>query len=250
MNHNDMRVAIPRVETDTFIFVEKKEITLKSATSGAIIYYTLDGNQPTAQSTRYEGPFSISASCQLRAIAQHKELLTSEISVVYFEKIEKSDLESPPMMIEDFLISQSFHGYGGPEAKDVYPLNKSDIEWKKAQVDERGIVWLSQQLIPFAHCHAFAVTEIISDEEMETTLLTGTNDGAFIWLNENLIYNNYRERPLYYNQFSIPVKLKKGKNTLVLMVMQAGGSWGFHVNIKTKGEKLKIELPAWENFKN
>ena len=51
-------------------------------------------------------------------------------------------------MIKDFLISQSFHGYAGPEGKNDYPLKKTDIIWKKATVDERGIVWLSQQLNP------------------------------------------------------------------------------------------------------
>ena len=39
---------------------------------------------------------------------------------------------------------------------------------------------------------------------------------------------------------------KKGKNTLVLMVMQGGGSWGFHVNIKADDNKLKVVLPDME----
>ena len=244
MTHDDMRVAIPIVETDEFVFVDKKEITLKTSTPGASIYYTLDGSQPTKQSMIYTQSFSISQSCQLKAIALHAALKPSEVSDIYFEKVDAPDFESQPLMIKDFLISQSFHGYLGPEGKNNYPLNRSDIEWKKAQVDERGIVWLSQQLTPFAYCHAIALTEIISDRELETMLLTGSNDGAFIWLNEDIIYDNYRERPLYYNQFSIPVKLKKGKNTLVLIIMQAGGSWGFHVNIKTKGAKLRVELPG------
>ena len=125
-------------------------------------------------------------------------------------------------------------------------MNKPDIKWRKAEVDERGIVWLSQQLTPFNNCHAFAVTEIISDKTVETTFLTVTNDGAFIWLNGELILESYKERPLYYNQFNLPVKLKKGKNTLVLMVMQGGGSWGFHVNIKADDNKLKVVLPDME----
>ena len=240
MTHDEMRVSIPTVDTDNFVFVDSKEVVLKTETEEASIYYTLDGSQPT---TAYEGPFTITESCQLKAIAKHKSIIDSDISMIYFEKVDESDLESPPLMITDFLISQSFHGYLGPEGKDNYPLNKSDIKWKKANVDERGIVWLSQQLTPFANCHAFAVTEIISDEEVEVTLLTGTNDGAFMWLNGDLVLDKYQERPLYYNQFSIPVKLKKGKNKLVLTVLQSGGSWGFHVNLKTKGNKIKVVLP-------
>lgn len=91
------------------------------------------------------------------------------------------------------------------------------------------------------------MTDIVSDKEVETILMTGTNDGAFIWLNGELILDSYRERPLYYNQFQIPVTLNKGKNTLVLMVMQAGGSWGFHVNLKSENLNLNIVLPDMEN---
>ena len=246
MTKEEMRVSIPTADTDNFLFTELKEVVLKTGTREASIYYTLDGSQPTSQSKAYKGPFTISKSCQLKAVAQHAGMIDSDISMIYFEKVDKSDLVSPPVMITDFLISQSFHGYLGPEGKNSYPLNKSDIIWKKAQVDERGIVWLSQQLTPFDHCHAIAVTEIISEKEAEMTLLAGTNDGAFIWLNGDLILDNYQERPLYYNQFSIPVKIKKGKNTLALIIDQAGGSWGFHVNIKTKGNKIKAVLP---NFK-
>ena len=245
LNHDDIGVSIPTVETDQFVFSGKKEIVLKSATVGASIYYTLDGSTPTSKSTAYNGPFSISKSCQLKAIALHAVLADSKVAVTYFEKVD--ELESPPFMIKDFLISRSIHGYVGPEGNNEYPLDKPNMLWKKANVDERGIVWLSQQLTPFDHCHAFAVTEIVCDKAGEATILTGTNDGAFIWLNEELILDNYKERPLYYNQFDLPVNFKKGKNTLVLMVNQAGGSWGFHVNIRTPGNKLHVTLPDLRN---
>jgi len=242
---DNQRVSNPTIETDTFVFVDTKKIVLKTSTPEASIFYTLDGSRPTAQSNAYGDPFFISQSCQLKAIALKKNLKPSDISVISLEKISMSELEAAPLMVKDFLISQSFHGYVGQAGRNVYPLTRTDIQWKKAKVDERGIVWLSQQLKPYAYCHAFAVTEIVSEEDMKATLLTGTNDGVFIWLNGQLILDNYKERPLYYNQFRLPVTLKKGKNTLVLMILQAGGSWGFHVNIKTHGQKPDIVLPEF-----
>ena len=246
MTYDDMRVSIPTVDEDNFVFVDTKKIILNTETPGASIHYSLDGSKPTKQSTTYNGPFTISESSQIKAIAYHTDLKASETSIIYFEKVDESDVELPPLIIKDFMISQSFHSYVGAEGKNNYPMDRSDINWKKGEVDERGIVWLSQQLTPFNNCHAFAVTEIISTEEVEATILTGTNDGAFIWLNDKLILESYRERPLYYNQFSLPVKLKKGKNRLVLMVLQSGGSWGFHVNIEAIGNKLKIVFPDVE----
>ena len=98
--------------------------------------------------------------------------------------------------------------------------------------------------MPFADCHAFAVTEIIVQKETTTNVLIGSNDGAFAWFNGELILNNYKERPLYYNQFVLPVKLKKGKNILALMVLQAGGSWGFNVNIEMNPREFECRVPS------
>lgn len=54
-------------------------ITLVTATSGATIYYTLDGSEPSDTSTVYSGPISITESVTLRAIAYAQGLTPSSI---------------------------------------------------------------------------------------------------------------------------------------------------------------------------
>lgn len=44
-------------------------VTLADTTSGALIYYTVDGNTPTASSPRYLAPFLVASNLTLKAIA-------------------------------------------------------------------------------------------------------------------------------------------------------------------------------------
>ena len=50
-----------------------------STIDNAPIYYTLDGSEPTAQSTRYEGPVSLTSSTQFMAVAIRPEGTTPAV---------------------------------------------------------------------------------------------------------------------------------------------------------------------------
>ncbi len=154
--------------------------------------------------------------------------------------VEKISLIKIPIKIKKFAISQSLPGFIGEEGRNMYPIGNKDIVWKKADVLKNGVVRLDAQLDPNENCHAFAATEIICDKETKTTLRIGHNDGAFIWLNGKIIYEYTQPHAFNYNEFSIPIKLNKGKNILVVMIMQAGGSWLFNLNLDTYQFKNKI----------
>lgn len=55
-------------------------ITLSSASSGALIYYTTDGTTPTTYSTQYSAPFQISATSEIKAIAVAAPLTASTVT--------------------------------------------------------------------------------------------------------------------------------------------------------------------------
>jgi hypothetical protein len=57
-----------------------QSVALSSATSGAAIYYTLDGSQPTPSSSLYSAPISVSSSETIMAIAVKAGMANSQVA--------------------------------------------------------------------------------------------------------------------------------------------------------------------------
>ncbi|EME62669.1 chitobiase/beta-hexosaminidase C-terminal domain-containing protein [Amycolatopsis decaplanina] len=62
-------VASPTFDPPGGSYPSARSVTLSSATAGAAIRYTVDGSTPTASSTLYTGPITVSASSTISAIA-------------------------------------------------------------------------------------------------------------------------------------------------------------------------------------
>ena len=58
------------------------DLVITSQTEGAIIYYTLDGSEPTAQSNRYTGPVTLTQNCLVKAFAAStsEDMLDSQVA--------------------------------------------------------------------------------------------------------------------------------------------------------------------------
>ena len=62
-------VAIPVVTPVPGAYIGPTNVTISDATSGAVIYYTIDGSVPTVSSKKYTGPFTLTANATVQAIA-------------------------------------------------------------------------------------------------------------------------------------------------------------------------------------
>ena len=78
-------VATPVIAGET-PFTESTQVSITCATQGASIYYTVDGTTPTANSTAYSAPFTLTESATVKAIAYDANNNASSVATMAFEK--------------------------------------------------------------------------------------------------------------------------------------------------------------------
>jgi len=75
--------ASPSISPAGGIYTALQTVTLYSATSGAIIYYTTDGSTPTASSSSFTGTIKVSSSRTIKAIAVNNGVPSAVSSATY-----------------------------------------------------------------------------------------------------------------------------------------------------------------------
>ena len=76
----------PAISGET-AFEESTTVTINSDVSVAAIYYTTNGDEPTTSPTLYTGPFTLTESATVKAIAAYKTVV-SPVATCVFEKID------------------------------------------------------------------------------------------------------------------------------------------------------------------
>ncbi len=80
----EQTTGAPVISPNGGTFTASQPVTLTSSTSGAQIYYTLDGSTPTTSSMLYSGPITISNDSTLSAIATAAGQLQSAVTTAVF----------------------------------------------------------------------------------------------------------------------------------------------------------------------
>src|SRR5262249_21383237 len=118
-----------------------------------------------------------------------------------------------------------------------YPAKKGTVSWRKVRPTGDGYVDLrafhgsdSGQIVSYLY------REIESPDEQDATIHLGTDDCSKLWLNRQKVYESRQHRAAAPEQEIVNVRLKKGKNTLLLKINNGDGPHGFYLSIQADQE--------------
>jgi hypothetical protein len=89
-------VAAPTITPPAGSYDHALTISLASATSGAVLHYTLDGSTPTASSATYSAPFLLATSASVSAIAVRAGCTPSAVTSAVFTLTDDPPGIAPP----------------------------------------------------------------------------------------------------------------------------------------------------------
>jgi hypothetical protein len=104
-------------------------------------------------------------------------------------------------------------------------IGKKDYQWFVLE-NYYGAINLTKKYDDWFQI-SYAWAQIDMPEEKKGVLGIGSDDGVKVWLNGELVHENWIVRGLELNNDRVPVSFKKGANQLVIKIQNRGGPWGF-----------------------
>ena len=88
ITYDENIVATPAITPNGGSIYTTDDVTITCGTPGVSIYYTIDGSTPTANSTEYSGPFTLSSDATIKAIAVKDGMTNSGVATATFTVTE------------------------------------------------------------------------------------------------------------------------------------------------------------------
>lgn len=105
-------------------------------------------------------------------------------------------------------------------------IGKTEYRWHLLE-NKFGHISLTEHFKD-PHQITYAWAQIDMPEETKAVLGIGSDDAVKVWLNGELVHENWINRGVEFDSDRVPVTFKQGANHLVLKIQnQGGGPWGF-----------------------
>jgi hypothetical protein len=206
---NAWMVRVIRIDKDTNRWLICG-MTISTRPAPGIISLSRDGADPG--SVRYDG---LEPGEFMKKWLILEPIRTEERRYVHAvrpsEKIQKDEFDINQVDVSNFQTKVNVYG--------------EDHEWLVLE-NKYGIIDLTDEFGEESLI-TYAWAQIEMSEEKQAVLGIGSDDGVKVWLNGELVHQNWVTRGVIVDNDRVPVTFKKGMNQLVLKVQNQGGPWGF-----------------------
>jgi len=114
------------------------------------------------------------------------------------------------------------------EGDTIITKDGTTLTWKRYLSDEKSVN-LIKAVGNYEHATAYAFCEIVSPKAQKTEMLVSGDDGVKIWCNGIQVH---QFADLALDEDSVPVNLKRGKNRILVKVINEAGNWGFAIRFQ------------------
>ncbi len=204
-------VAQPAIIPNSGTFSTSVTVTITNATAGATMYYTTDGSTPTTSSMLYTGPFVITNSTVIRAYGTKAGFVDSSVAVAtllnssavgtgtglkgsYYSNQAKTFNDPATLVRTDAVVNFNW-GNGSPDPS--------------ISVDTFTVRWTGTVQPPLGDTYTFYTT---------------TDDGVRLWVNNQLIIDNWVDEAPTEKSGSITLTAQQKYNLRMEYYEDAGGA--------------------------
>ena len=127
-----------------------------------------------------------------------------------------------------------------PKAGDKVTVGGTELTWTTHKSADYYIDFLTAfGKTRGEYVAAYAVTYIVADEDMKLTLALSSNDQGKAWLNGQQVFRFADTRTLEKDSDKSEVTLKKGRNVLLLKVINETNNWQGCARFLKEGAPVK-----------
>jgi hypothetical protein len=119
-----------------------------------------------------------------------------------------------------------------PQPGQTQVVNGQSLTWRAVRTLDGYVDLKLGQKPPTDYCVGYAWTEIEVTNDLQAWLGIGSDDGMKIWLNGELVSDRWKHNVSHLDDDVVPLKLKAGKNHLLLKVQNKTRDWSFIARLR------------------
>jgi uncharacterized repeat protein (TIGR03806 family) len=205
-------LATPVITPPGGVYSSSISVTITDASPGTTIYYTLDGTTPTTNSTLYTGPFVLTNTVAVQAIAARSGAVNSGAATASF--VNSSSLGTGSGLTGSYYANHTSSSpfTGSPTLTRIDPT--VNFNWGSGSpdpsigVDTFTVRWTGSVQPQFNETYTFYAT---------------ADDGVRVWVNGQQLINAWVDQSATTYQGSISLKAQQLYN-IVMEYYENGGS--------------------------